>query len=200
MNRPKPPALASWVLEQLTRRTRNHALMGDLLEEFGTGRSSAWFWRQVLLALLTSVASALRRASVALCFAVLWTAGAPLWGRYFFEGVAHRFVELSWYLQFQWPWSMLLEISVQSALITIPIVVGMSVYIAGSRQFSKWRYFLAVLLAIVLHAAWRLTLPGFVHHRAGFWVASQFAILVITMWVAKGSNTNKQRLKSQLAG
>jgi hypothetical protein len=44
----KPPALASWILERLGYTHENPALAGDLLEEFQSGRSPAWYWRQTL--------------------------------------------------------------------------------------------------------------------------------------------------------
>ena len=42
----RPPRLASVLLEQFA--PGNEALHGDLDEEFSRGRSSAWYWRQVI--------------------------------------------------------------------------------------------------------------------------------------------------------
>lgn len=47
-----PPRLATWVLERLTI---DEALVGDLNEAYGAGRSRAWYWHQVGLAILFSV-------------------------------------------------------------------------------------------------------------------------------------------------
>jgi len=44
--RRRPPRLAIWVLKSLGFIRRNPALIGDLLEEFRSGRSTAWYWRQ----------------------------------------------------------------------------------------------------------------------------------------------------------
>lgn len=52
MIRSKPPALANWMLDHLTPAGHDDALAGDLLEEYRAGRSVAWYWRQVLGALL----------------------------------------------------------------------------------------------------------------------------------------------------
>jgi len=52
MVRANPPALANWMLDHLTPAGHEDALAGDLLEEFRAGRSAAWYWRQVLGALL----------------------------------------------------------------------------------------------------------------------------------------------------
>lgn len=45
----RPPRLASLMLERFA--PGNEALHGDLDEEFSSGRSSAWYWRQVMAAI-----------------------------------------------------------------------------------------------------------------------------------------------------
>jgi len=45
----RPPRLASLLLERFT--PGNEALHGDLDEEFSSGRSSVWYWRQVMAAI-----------------------------------------------------------------------------------------------------------------------------------------------------
>jgi hypothetical protein len=52
MRSSKPPALATWLVEHLNPGGRNEALAGDLLEQFSQGRSVAWYWRQVLVAII----------------------------------------------------------------------------------------------------------------------------------------------------
>jgi hypothetical protein len=47
-----PPALATWLLQHLRFSNTDDALVGDLMEEFSQRRSAAWYWRQVLLAVL----------------------------------------------------------------------------------------------------------------------------------------------------
>ncbi len=48
MSRTGPPPLATWMLEHLTFGCRKEELAGDLCEEFRSGRSEGWYWRQVL--------------------------------------------------------------------------------------------------------------------------------------------------------
>lgn len=45
------PALATWLLQKF--RPSDEALLGDLLEERPNGRSTAWYWRQVVGAIVT---------------------------------------------------------------------------------------------------------------------------------------------------
>jgi signal peptidase I len=58
-----PPRLAVWLLQHAGSRYRRESLAGDLIEQFQSGRSDAWFWRQVLQAVCAGVAAVVRRAS-----------------------------------------------------------------------------------------------------------------------------------------
>ena len=46
----RPPVLATWILKHVARG--NEALIGDLLEEHRRRRSAAWYWRQVVTAVV----------------------------------------------------------------------------------------------------------------------------------------------------
>jgi hypothetical protein len=52
MNLRKPPTLATWLLDRLGYTRENPALAGDLLEEFQSGRSPAWYWHQTWMVIL----------------------------------------------------------------------------------------------------------------------------------------------------
>ena len=46
----RPPALATWFLARFG--SVDDALVGDLYQEWSSGRSSAWFWQQKFSAIL----------------------------------------------------------------------------------------------------------------------------------------------------
>jgi hypothetical protein len=85
MKRSQPPALATWLLEHARFSTTDGVIAGDLLEEFHTGRSAAWYWRQVLAAIVVGCARDARHHRVLATRAILisWAAnyGALLLGR-----------------------------------------------------------------------------------------------------------------------
>jgi hypothetical protein len=49
-----PPTVATWFLEHMRSGRENECLVGDLMEDYGRGRSNAWYWKQVLAAIVTS--------------------------------------------------------------------------------------------------------------------------------------------------
>ena len=71
----KPPRLAIWLLNRSGFGHENPPLAGDLLEEFLAGRSSAWFWRQTAVVILTGLArqAGLRRRLLTV-YAISWAA------------------------------------------------------------------------------------------------------------------------------
>src|SRR5262249_4451410 len=51
---PEVPALAKWLLRHFGCGVNNDAVIGDLDERHGQGRSHLWYWRQALQAIVTS--------------------------------------------------------------------------------------------------------------------------------------------------
>jgi hypothetical protein len=49
-----PPIVATWLLEHLRSDSVNESLIGDLMEEYGRGRSSGWYWKQALAIIVVS--------------------------------------------------------------------------------------------------------------------------------------------------
>jgi len=67
----RPPVMADWLLERLGYTRQNEPLAGDLLEEFRSGRSAGWYWRQTLGVIAHGCAR-----HVVLLAPYLWTLGA----------------------------------------------------------------------------------------------------------------------------
>jgi hypothetical protein len=56
MRTTSPPRLATWMLDRLVSGPKRESLCGDLAEQYGRGRSSAWYWHQVLMVVTMSTA------------------------------------------------------------------------------------------------------------------------------------------------
>jgi hypothetical protein len=54
MTRTSPPKLAIYLLNRFGSPYRLDSLAGDLIEQFRSGRSKRWFWRQILSAILAA--------------------------------------------------------------------------------------------------------------------------------------------------
>jgi hypothetical protein len=52
MKRSHPPVLAAWLLRRFAPGPDVDAIAGDLLEHYQRGRSAAWYWREVFVAIL----------------------------------------------------------------------------------------------------------------------------------------------------
>lgn len=119
--------IATWMLEQLLPGRHNEALAGDLLEEFGHGRSAGWYWRQVLSAFATGLCEKIACHRGMLLFALLWSAIAPAWiditapGK--FPGIAESIRHIDW------PWSSVCTISLSLGPRLAFIWAGILVYL-----------------------------------------------------------------------
>jgi hypothetical protein len=56
----EPPKLARWLLRNFGCSPNNDAVIGDLDERYSQGRSHLWYWRQVFIAIITSLYSEVR--------------------------------------------------------------------------------------------------------------------------------------------
>lgn len=55
MRTAEPPRLATWLLSRFEPIDTNEALIGDLAEHYHQGKSAAWYWKQVLAAIVVSI-------------------------------------------------------------------------------------------------------------------------------------------------
>lgn len=110
--KPHPPAVAVWLLRSLYPERHREALIGDLLEKFGEGHSDAWFWRQVVVAILVGSPRwsdiGVAAVGTGLIWWVPWTGLIP---------IAERTTWLNWGAQARW----LAVIEITTALAVLPV-------------------------------------------------------------------------------
>lgn len=136
MRRSEPPPAATWVLEHLTPANRDEAIAGDLLEVFRSGRSRAWYWRQVLWACGIAWMNAFRARLPLIVFAFLWSMLAPAWTLLFnrMEDDSQIFHVL---LRLYWPLDELAHFAIWTVLNATFLWAGMFVYILSHSGFGR---------------------------------------------------------------
>lgn len=123
--RKKPPALATWLLEHFHPGEKNHPLEGDLAEEFGNGRGSIWYWRQVLAAVAIALAATVREHWPAMVFAALWTAPIPALDIFVLRKIGMTpFFAQRWGLA--WPLSTICDLGLTIAWAILYIWLGLA--------------------------------------------------------------------------
>jgi hypothetical protein len=84
----QPPKLSRWLLSQFGCSPNNDAVIGDLDERYRQGHSGMWYWRQSLIAIITSL-GALMRTNKVLTIRALVTG----WGALFLFSSALPYVK-----------------------------------------------------------------------------------------------------------
>lgn len=135
MSKTDPPAFATWMLQRFPPGKRNEALAGDLLEEFQSGRSAGWYWRQVLGALVIGCSEAIRNHRTATLFAVLWSMLTPAWL------LVVASLEWDFHLpervwRMTWPWSTVCNLGLMLGTNLLFIWIGIALYLM-SHLWSK---------------------------------------------------------------
>jgi hypothetical protein len=168
MKRKNPPAIARWILEHLVPGKKNDALSGDLLEEFRCGRSSLWYWRQVLAAFVVGCMGVLRASWLAFVFAFLWAIPASAFWIAVIRWQSGTFLNRRW--DFPWPYSMICELALtfgwQVLYVWGGVIFGFSIFSAAKKQFivirlarGVWISLAAYLVTFVALFVWRLLYP-----------------------------------------
>lgn len=135
MKKTMPPALARWMLHHLLPGESNEALAGDLHEEFRSGRSAAWYWRQVFSAISIRCTRELRIHRTVLLFAALWAMLAPAW--LLTIARIEQFAHLSHRLaQFNWPWSSLGSFALMLVANLVFLWAGIALYLFPDLWFT----------------------------------------------------------------
>jgi len=168
MKRENPPAVARWILEHLVPGKKNDALAGDLLEEFRCGRSSLWYWRQVLSAFVLGFMQESRMNWSVFVFAFFWALPASALWIAVIRWQSGTFFARRWDLP--WPYSMICELGLtfgsQVLYVWAGVIFGFSIFSAAKKQF-KVRYLVrgigislsAYLITFVAFFVWRLIFP-----------------------------------------
>jgi hypothetical protein len=71
--------LATWMLEHLHIGPYGESFAGDLEEELCAGRSTGWYWRQVLSAIGMDVLTLLHACAIPVVFSAGWSMLYPIW-------------------------------------------------------------------------------------------------------------------------
>ena len=70
MRTSRPPIIAAWILHRFGLSPETDVIAGDLLEEYQQGRSRFWYWREVIVAILTGTWSEVKQHSLSLLGAI----------------------------------------------------------------------------------------------------------------------------------
>jgi|GEM_PF-3090215 len=152
MTQLKPPALASWMLRHLVPGDRTEALEGDLLEEFQRRHSASWYWRQVLWAIVASVAGELRQhwklLSLEAVFVLVWTYYSLLFLRF----AQQQFWALAFEPHGRSLWWVLMHCNG-----IVSLAIPLAIYLAYKRFTNLLPALWGLCFGIVV--AWALALP-----------------------------------------
>lgn len=197
MKREKPPAVARWILEHLVPGKKNDALAGDLLEEFRRGRSSTWYWRQVLSAFAVGCTQELRANWLAFVFGFFWALPASALWIAMIRWQSGTFLARRWDLP--WPYSMICELGLtfgsQVLYVWAGVIFGFSIFSAAKRQFKVrrlargvWISLAAYLVGFVSLFIWRLLFPMAFDVRyvtpAGLIIGSWWVLFRVPFFIA----------------
>jgi hypothetical protein len=178
-------------LEHLLPRGENEALAGDLLEDYSQGRSAAWYWRQVLIAILLGFSKDLRSRWITIMFAVVVSDALPwkqIWHISEFQSL------LVWGIRLAWPASLIFSIAFLSAFEAVVLLVALSAYLGATRSFNLHSFLKGLLVGpfvlslgnIVVTFVWVLQVPPLFFYYV-IWRLPLFFGLVLAMWVARPS-------------
>ena len=126
--------VATWMLEHLAFGSDDEALSGDLLEELHSGRSAAWYWRQVLSAIGAGILRRSGTYALPLLFAAAWSTLYPAWraiGRVpLTQSIYERWASLDW------PFSTSLTIVNGIVPAATFIWLGFFIYLMSRREMA----------------------------------------------------------------
>jgi hypothetical protein len=220
MNSPRPPALATWLLEHLMIGPNRDAVVGDLVEQFSRRPSAAWYWRQALAAVTLGLWRERYILWMAAVCTMVWTAAlAQLPFRWriwrFTEGAGIFFTAYPW---LPWPMSDPNRIAFHSATYALPVLAVLCLYLAITKDFRLRKLTrgmlvgsLALPLGVIpalaflsafhssisvrtLVAEYAVPLPLFVWLVRAIESLPLFVALVLSLWAARTVSERSQSL------
>ena len=202
MKSSQPPSLATWLLEHVVARGRNEALTGDLMEDYNQGRTAAWYWRQVFIAIMVVFSKELRSRWITIMFAGVISGAVPwkqIWHSSQFQSL------VVWGISLPWPASLFFSIAFLSAFEAMVLLVALSAYLGATRSFNLRGFLNGLLVALLVLSLgnigvtflWVMQLPPLFFYYV-VWRLPLFFGLVLSMWVARpiATRTEATRLRA----
>jgi hypothetical protein len=199
MKSSKPPALATWLVEHLIPGSRNEALAGDLLEQFGQGRSVAWYWRQVLVAILTGFLMEWRILVWAAIVTVCWAFplyyghfGNKILTQYAFGLETHR----HWFLPLIYATARFTWLAIGPICFASVIYWVITADLTTKHSLRKtWLCLLKGYVAVALSTFLLLAFlpPAFVGSTVG--LLPVFFGMLVSMWAFRRHNSGRETTK-----
>jgi hypothetical protein len=187
----RPPVLATWLFEHLTRREHHEALAGDLLEGYSRRRSDRWYWRQVLAAITADFCTELRSRWASVVFALVVCGTIP-WKQLFLNAGFQSFLFSG--IQLSWPASFLVGIIIISAFQGAILLAALSVYVVSTNSFHPRGVLIALCSGLLVLALGNtavtisqvLPWPRLFFYYV-IWRLPLFFGLILSMWVASAN-------------
>jgi hypothetical protein len=145
----RPPVLAVWLFQHLTRREHREALAGDLLEEYSRRQSDAWFWRQVFAAVAVDFRTELRSRWVGVIFALVVCGSIPL-KQLFLNARFQSFLFSG--IQLNWPASFVAGIAMVFAFHGAVLLAALIVYVLSANCFQPRSFLISFASALLVLA------------------------------------------------
>jgi hypothetical protein len=140
-------ALATWMLDRFTLGARNESLSGDLLEEFHSGRSTAWYWRQALSAVAVAFSAKSRAYVLPLIFSAGWSIIYPaIWPSLLASSLMQRLLQQM--AVHNWPYSSGLQVVSGITPAAIFIWIGFFIYLTSSSETLRRLSVLRLLVSL----------------------------------------------------
>jgi hypothetical protein len=196
----KPPEFATWLLEHAVPGGKNEALAGDLLERFGEGRSKAWYWRQVAVAIFAGLSNESRIVWISVAFTAAWTLALDqLYGRFWFKAQAW---DIFLFLYAHSNEGLINYAGCLTAFNALPVTFVVVTYLAITRSFGARRFvrgLFAGLLAMGFGFYAVMTLVRSAIHNSFLWhivaLLPIFVSLLVAMWAARPIHDGRSAAK-----